>query len=66
MAAAVRHIHLHVLPRMPTMPAGNIPVTMLGAWYDLLARARLKRAYPDHMVADVAHRLRAVLHPAGV
>ena len=31
-AEALQHIHLHVLPRMPTMPAGNIPITILNAW----------------------------------
>ena len=57
-AEAVQHIHLHVLPRMPNLPAGNIPVTLLSAWYDVLARIGLRRPYPDAMVADVAHRLR--------
>jgi diadenosine tetraphosphate (Ap4A) HIT family hydrolase len=57
-AEAVQHIHLHVLPRMSTMPAGNIPVTLLSAWYDVLTRIGLRRPYPDAMVADVAHRLR--------
>jgi diadenosine tetraphosphate (Ap4A) HIT family hydrolase len=60
-AEAVQHIHLHVLPRMPSMPAGNIPVTLLSAWYDVLVRLRLKRAYPDSVVADVAQRLRDVM-----
>jgi diadenosine tetraphosphate (Ap4A) HIT family hydrolase len=60
-AESVRHIHLHVLPRMPTMPAGNIPITILHAWYDLLAHLRLKRPYPDSAVAGAAHRLRDVM-----
>jgi diadenosine tetraphosphate (Ap4A) HIT family hydrolase len=65
-AEAVRHIHLHVLPRMPAMPAGNIPITLLSAWYDLLTRLRLKRAYPDGAVVDLARRLQALLSSAGV
>jgi diadenosine tetraphosphate (Ap4A) HIT family hydrolase len=31
---AVHHLHLHVFPRMPSMPAGNIPITFLTVWYD--------------------------------
>ena len=65
-AEAVQHLHLHVLPRMPTLPAGNIPVTILSTWYDLLVRIGLKRAYPDTVVADVAHRLRAAMQSTGV
>jgi diadenosine tetraphosphate (Ap4A) HIT family hydrolase len=60
-AESVQHIHLHVLPRMPTMPAGNIPVTILNVWYDVLVHLRLKRAYPDSVVADIAQRLRDVM-----
>jgi diadenosine tetraphosphate (Ap4A) HIT family hydrolase len=60
-AESVRHIHLHVLPRMPSMPAGNIPITFLQVWYDLLAHLGLRRAYPDSAVADAAQRLRDVM-----
>ena len=57
---SVRHIHLHVLPRMPTMPAGNIPMTFLHVWMELLARVRLKRPFTDDAVRDVALRLHDV------
>ena len=56
-AESVKHIHLHVFPRMPAMPAGNIPMTFLHVWAELLARARLKRPFPDDAVENVAHRL---------
>ena len=57
-AEGVRHLHLHIIPRMPTMPAGNIPMTFLHVWATLLASVRLRRPFPDAMVADVAGRLR--------
>lgn len=57
-AEVVKHIHLHVLPRMPEMPIGNIPVTLLGGWYELLKQLHLKRPFTDEAVADVAQRLR--------
>jgi diadenosine tetraphosphate (Ap4A) HIT family hydrolase len=56
----VRHIHLHVLPRMRGMPEGNIPLTLLGQWYELLHRLGLRRGYADSSVAEVAVALRAV------
>jgi diadenosine tetraphosphate (Ap4A) HIT family hydrolase len=60
-AEDVRHVHLHVLPRTHALPAGNIPTTLLGAWYALLQRLRLRRAYGDDAVVQVAGMLRAVL-----
>lgn len=58
-AEGVKHIHFHVFPRMPDMPAGNIPVTMLHLWYGLLNRFGLKRAYGDEEVARIATQMRA-------
>jgi diadenosine tetraphosphate (Ap4A) HIT family hydrolase len=58
---AVQHIHLHVFPRMPNMPEGNIPVTLLNVWYDVLCRIGLRHAYSDEVVAGVARRLRDTL-----
>jgi hypothetical protein len=57
-AEGVKHLHLHVLPRMPSMPAGNISMTFLHVWTTLLASARLKRSFPDEVVAQVAAQLR--------
>ncbi len=57
-AEGVKHIHLHVFPRMPTMPAGNIPITFLQVWYELLVYLRLKQPFFDTTVADVAMQLR--------
>jgi diadenosine tetraphosphate (Ap4A) HIT family hydrolase len=58
-AEDVRHVHLHVLPRTRALPAGNIPTTFLGAWYAVLQRFRLRHAYNDDQVAQVAGMLRA-------
>jgi diadenosine tetraphosphate (Ap4A) HIT family hydrolase len=55
----IRHIHLHVLPRTRALPAGNIPTTLLGAWYAVLQRLRLRQAYGDDEVVQVAGMLRA-------
>ena len=57
-AEGVRHLHLHVIPRMPTMPAGNIPMTFLHVGATLLASMRLRRPFADAVVADVAGQLR--------
>lgn len=54
----VRHIHLHVLPRTRDLPAGNIPLTLLGQWYEVLHRLGLRRPYDDTIVARVASQLR--------
>jgi diadenosine tetraphosphate (Ap4A) HIT family hydrolase len=59
---AVQHLHLHVLPRIATLPASNITVTLLGIWYTVLERIGLKHGYPDTVVADIAQRLRAIKH----
>ena len=58
-AEGVKHLHLHVLPRVATLPAGNIPVTFLEIWYETLARLHLKRPYSNKAVVEVAHKLRA-------
>lgn len=57
-AEAVKHIHFHVFPRMSYLPAGNIPVTILGVWYDLLYKVGLRKAYQDDEVTEVAVRMR--------
>jgi diadenosine tetraphosphate (Ap4A) HIT family hydrolase len=58
-AEDVRHVHLHVLPRTRALPAGNIPTTLLGAWYAVLQRLRLRQAYGDDQVVQVASMLHA-------
>jgi diadenosine tetraphosphate (Ap4A) HIT family hydrolase len=57
-AEGVKHLHLHVIPRMPDMPAGNIPLTFLHVWSELLAVMRLKRPFADAVVQEAAERLR--------
>jgi len=57
-AEEIRHIHLHVLPRTRTLPAGNIPTTLLGAWYAVLQRLHLRHSYSDEEVAQLANLLR--------
>ena len=57
-AEVVRHIHWHVVPRLPNMPAGNIPLTLLIAWNRLLHRLRLKRACSESEVVTLAVQMR--------
>lgn len=59
-AEGVKHIHVHVFPRMPSMPAGNIPNIWINQWYQTLQSIGLKKAYDDSVVADVAQQLRTV------
>lgn len=56
-AEDVKHLHLHVTPRTATLPAGNIPLTLLAVWYGLLARVGLRKAVDARIVIDVASRL---------
>jgi diadenosine tetraphosphate (Ap4A) HIT family hydrolase len=56
-AESVKHIHVHVLPRMPNMPAGNIPHLWIEAWMNVLQSVGLKKAYPDEVVAQYAEKL---------
>lgn len=55
----VKHIHLHVTPRLAALPAGNIPLVWLGTWRELLERLRLRSPIPDASVMAVAAQLRA-------
>ena len=57
-AESVKHIHVHVFPRMPNMPAGNIPNLWIEARMNLLHSLGLKKAYPDEVVAQYAEKLR--------
>ena len=57
-AEDVKHIHVHVFPRMPNMPAGNIVNTWIGQWVQILHIMGLKKAYPDEVVAHYADKLR--------
>ena len=57
-AEGVKHIHVHVFPRMPNMPAGNIVNTWIGQWVSILHLLGLKKAYSDEVVAHYAHELR--------
>ena len=59
-AEGVKHIHVHVFPRMPNMPAGNIPNLWIGQWMNLLHGLGLKKAYSDEVVARYANDLRRV------
>lgn len=57
-AEEVKHLHVHVFPRMPNMPRGNIRNLWIGAWLDLLHAIGLKKSYPNDVVAEYAERLR--------
>ena len=54
----VKHIHFHVLPRAPKMPAGNRPVSLLLLIYGFLNKLGLKKAYSNEEVAKVAEQVR--------
>ena len=58
-AEETRHVHLHVLPRIRALPAGNIPTTILGACYAVLQYLHVRRSYSDDEVTQVAKILRA-------
>ena len=61
-AEEVRHLHVHVTPRMPHHPKGNIRITALMQWYALLHRFGLRAAVPDATVIEVAAQLRQCMH----
>jgi len=58
-AEDVKHLHIHVFPRMSNMPAGNIPNVLLGQWFTFLHSLGLKKAYSNEVVSEYAIRLRA-------
>jgi len=58
-AEETRHVHLHVLPRIRALPAGNIPTTILGACYAMLPCLHVRRSFSDDEVAQVAKMLQA-------
>jgi diadenosine tetraphosphate (Ap4A) HIT family hydrolase len=62
----VKHIHVHVFPRMASMPAGNIPNIWLDQWYQMFQFIRLKKPYNDNAVAHVAKQLRDVYQQFGL
>jgi diadenosine tetraphosphate (Ap4A) HIT family hydrolase len=57
-AEGVKHIHVHVFPRMPNMPPGNIINLWIGQWMNFLHSLGLKKAYSDEIVATYAQKLR--------
>lgn len=57
-AEDIKHIHVHVFPRMPDMPAGNIPNLWINQWMSFLHKLGLQKAYPDEVVAQYANELR--------
>ncbi|HVO43813.1 MAG TPA: HIT domain-containing protein [Aggregatilineales bacterium] len=56
-AEDVKHVHVHVMPRSSTMPAGNVSLALLGEWYKLLNRVGIRHAYEDSEVALIAEQL---------
>ena len=58
-AEVVRHIHWHVVPRLPNMPAGNIPLAFLIAWNRSLQRVGLRHVCSDTQVAMLALQMRS-------
>jgi diadenosine tetraphosphate (Ap4A) HIT family hydrolase len=66
-AEDVKHIHVHVFPRMPDMPPGNIMNIWIGQWVGFLYNLGLKKAHPDEVVAHYANQLRqAYLELTGI
>jgi diadenosine tetraphosphate (Ap4A) HIT family hydrolase len=66
-AENVKHIHVHVFPRMPDMPPGNIINIWIGQWVSFLHILGLKKAYSDEVVAQHTRELRrAYLHFTGL
>ena len=57
-AEEVKHIHVHVLPRMANMPPGNMPNLWIEQWMNLLHMLGLKKSYADDVVAYYAEMLR--------
>ncbi len=57
-AEQVKHIHIHVFPRMPGMPTGNIPNVWRNQWLDIMHAVRLKKSYSNETVAHYADQLR--------
>ena len=55
---SVKHIHVHVFPRMPDMPAGNLPNLWIGQWLELLHALKLRKAFSSAEVAGYAEPLR--------
>ncbi len=56
---SVKHIHLHVTPRVATLPAGNIPLVWLSVWIGILEKLKLRKPIADASVEAVAERLKA-------
>ena len=56
-AESVKHIHVHVFPRMPDMPAGNIPNLWIEGWMNVLHSLGLKKAFPEEAVTPYAEKL---------
>lgn len=57
-AENVKHIHMHVFPRMPNMPPGNLPNQWINLWADFLQRLHLRKPYSDEIVGQYAETLR--------
>jgi diadenosine tetraphosphate (Ap4A) HIT family hydrolase len=55
----LRHVHFHILPRMPNLPAGNIPLALRQVWYELLQGSGLKRPFSAQAIEATAAQLRA-------
>lgn len=60
-AEDVKHLHVHVIPRTSTLPAGNIPLTLLSVWYRFLATIGLRQTVSPESVSRVASQLKAAL-----
>lgn len=56
----VKHIHLHVTPRVTSLPAGNIPLIWMETWLDIRERFRLYQPIADSEVERVAARLKII------
>lgn len=57
-AEEVKHLHVHVFPRMPNMVAGNKPHRRIMSFYELLNRWGLMKPFSDEDVAAIAEQLK--------
>lgn len=57
-AEEVKHLHVHVFPRMPDMIPGNKPHRRIMRFYEWLNRWGVKQPFSDEEVAAIAMELR--------
>jgi diadenosine tetraphosphate (Ap4A) HIT family hydrolase len=61
-AEGIRHIHLHLLPRLPGMPVGNIPISTQTIFLNVLQKTGLRRRFSPQESIEIANKLRLSMH----